>query len=51
MGVNYGGLGYLAEFPIENFFPALAAILTGQYKVQKRVMLAVDWARRRADHA
>jgi len=42
MGVNYGGLGYLAEFPIEELFAALESILSGQYKVQKRVMLAVE---------
>src|SRR6266446_7917249 len=42
IGVNYGGLGYLAEFPIEELFAALESILSGQYKVQKRVMLAVE---------
>ena len=42
IGVNYGGLGYLAEFPIEELFSALDAILSGQYKVQERVMLAVE---------
>jgi len=42
IGVNYGGLGYLAEFPIEELFAALEAILSGQYQVQKRVMLAVE---------
>jgi len=42
IGVNYGGLGYLAEFPIEELFSALEAILSGQYKVQQRVMLAVE---------
>jgi NAD+ kinase len=42
IGVNYGGLGYLAEFPIEELFASLEAILSGQYKVQKRVMLAVE---------
>jgi NAD+ kinase len=42
IGVNYGGLGYLAEFPIEELFSSLEAILSGQYKVQKRVMLAVE---------
>jgi NAD+ kinase len=42
MGVNYGGLGYLAEFPIEELFAALDSILSGQYKVQKRVMLAIE---------
>ena len=42
IGVNYGGLGYLAEFPIEELLAALEAILAGQYQVQKRVMLAVE---------
>jgi NAD+ kinase len=42
MGVNYGGLGYLAEFPIEELFPALEAILAGEYKVQQRLMLSVE---------
>src|SRR6266568_2377532 len=42
IGVNYGGLGYLAEFPIEELFSALEAILNGQYRVQERVMLAVE---------
>ena len=42
IGVNYGGLGYLAEFPIEELFPALEGILAGQYKVQQRLMLSVE---------
>ena len=42
IGVNYGGLGYLAEFPIKELIPALEAILAGDYKVQRRVMLAVE---------
>jgi NAD+ kinase len=42
MGVNYGGLGYLAEFPIKELFSALEAILAGSYAVERRVMLAVE---------
>ena len=42
IGVNYGGLGYLAEFPIEEMFPALEAIFAGQYQLQKRLMLTVE---------
>jgi NAD+ kinase len=42
IGVNYGGLGYLAEFPIGELFSALDAILLGQYQVQRRLMLAVE---------
>jgi NAD+ kinase len=42
IGVNYGGLGYLAEFRIEELFGALESILKGEYKLEKRVMLAVE---------
>src|ERR1044071_6769097 len=42
IGVNYGGLGYLAEFPIEELIPALEAILAGHYHVQQRLMLSVE---------
>jgi NAD+ kinase len=42
MGVNFGGLGYLAEFPIDELFPALEAILAGDYKVERREMVAAE---------
>jgi NAD+ kinase len=42
IGVNYGGLGYLAEFPIAELFPALEAILAGEYKLEPRLMLAIE---------
>ncbi len=42
MGVNYGGLGYLAEFPLEELFPALAEVLAGKYHIQQRLMLSVE---------
>src|SRR6266571_8220903 len=45
LGVNYGGLGYLAEFPLEELFSALEAILAGDYKIQERLMLAVELRR------
>jgi NAD+ kinase len=45
IGVNYGGLGYLAEFPIEELFPALESIFAGDYNLEKRVMLAVELRR------
>jgi len=41
LGVNYGGLGYLAEFRIEEVYEALESILAGNYRLDKRVMLAV----------
>ena len=42
LGINYGGLGYLAEFRIEEIYTALESILTGKYRLDKRVMLAVE---------
>jgi len=45
LGVNYGGLGYLAEFRIEELYAALEAILEGNYAIEKRVMLAVELQR------
>ena len=42
LGVNYGSLGYLTEFRIEEMFPALEAILSGEYEVDRRVMLHAD---------
>ena len=45
LGVNYGGLGYLAEFRIEELYTALESILAGNYRLDKRVMLAVELVR------
>src|SRR5437879_503162 len=45
IGVNYGGLGYLAEFRIEELYSALESILNGHYRLDKRVMLAVELLR------
>ena len=42
IGVNFGGLGYLAEFPIGELFPALETILAGEYKVERREMLRAE---------
>jgi NAD+ kinase len=45
LGVNYGGLGYLAEFRIEELYSALESILSGSYRLDKRVMLDVELLR------
>src|ERR1043165_9819613 len=42
LGINYGSLGYLAEFRMEEMFPALSSILEGSYKIDSRVMLAAE---------
>ena len=45
LGVNYGGLGYLAEFRIEELYTALESILAANYRLDKRVMLDVELIR------
>jgi NAD+ kinase len=45
LGINYGGLGYLAEFRIEELFSALESILAGDYKLDRRLMLEVELRR------
>ena len=42
LGVNYGGLGYLAEFRIEELYHGLESILSGNFRLDKRVMLSVE---------
>ena len=42
LGINYGSLGYLTEFRIEEMFPALEAVLAGQYQVDSREMLDAE---------
>ena len=42
LGVNYGSLGYLTDFRIEEMFPALEAIFRGEYEVDRRVMLSCE---------
>ncbi len=44
LGVNYGSLGYLTDFRIEELFPALESIIAGEYDIDRRVMLdAEQW--------
>ena len=45
LGINYGSLGYLTEFRIEEMFPALEAILEGNYQIDRRLMLDVEHLR------
>lgn len=41
LGINYGSLGYLTEFRFEEMFPAIEAVLAGDYEIDPRVMLDV----------
>jgi len=40
LGVNFGTLGYLADFTVEDMIPALEAVLAGDYTLDRRLMLA-----------
>jgi NAD+ kinase len=42
VGVNYGNLGYLTEVRVEEMTDALAAILEGDYHLDRRLMLAAE---------
>lgn len=42
LGINYGGLGYLTDFRIEELFPALEMIVAGEYVVDRREMLDAE---------
>ncbi|HLA95773.1 MAG TPA: NAD(+)/NADH kinase, partial [Pyrinomonadaceae bacterium] len=42
LGINYGSLGYLTDFRIEEMTPALEAIFRGEYDIDSRVMLHAE---------
>ena len=42
LGINYGSLGYLTDFRIEEMFSAIDSILIGNYEVDRRVMLDAE---------
>ena len=45
LGINYGSLGYLTDFRIEEMYTALEAIIDGDYEVDPRVMLEAEHRR------
>ena len=45
LGINYGTLGYLAEFRTEEMTQALEAIFNDDYRLDRRVMLDVELRR------
>jgi NAD+ kinase len=42
LGVNYGSLGYLTDFRIEEMFPTLELIFDGNFDIDRRVMLDAE---------
>ena len=43
IGINYGHVGFLAEFEREKIDEAIALVLSGKFDVQKRAMLKVEY--------
>lgn len=41
-GVNLGSLGFLAEVPAEELLPRMEAVLSGGYRIEKRMALEVE---------
>jgi NAD kinase len=41
-GVNLGSLGFLAEVPVEDLIPRMEAVLSGAYRIEKRMALEVE---------
>lgn len=39
IGINLGGLGFMADIPITDIYPCLQAILNGNFKVEERMMM------------
>jgi NAD+ kinase len=42
VGINFGSLGYLTEVRVEEMTTALDAILAGNYRIDRRVMLSAE---------
>jgi NAD+ kinase len=42
LGVNFGTLGYIAEFTVEDMTPALESVIAGDCTLDRRVMLAAE---------
>jgi NAD+ kinase len=45
LGVNLGGLGFLAATTLEALYPTLEGVLGGEYSAEARIMLAATLAR------
>lgn len=42
LGIHIGGLGFLAEVPAADCFKALEQVIANQYRLEERMVLAVD---------
>jgi len=42
MGINFGHMGFLTEAPISDAQKAMAALISGEYEISRRLMLAAE---------
>lgn len=40
VGINLGGLGFMADVPLSDIYPCLQSLLKGNYTVDERIMMA-----------
>lgn len=50
LGCNLGGLGFLTEFTVDEFFPMMERVLAGDYEIEKRDMISCSVARKDGEH-
>ncbi len=39
IGINLGGLGFMADIPLTDIYPCLQSILKGHYRIDERIMM------------
>jgi NAD+ kinase len=39
IGINLGGLGFMADIPLTDIYPCLQSILKGNYRIDERIMM------------
>jgi NAD+ kinase len=39
LGINLGGLGFMADIPLPDLYPSLQDLLSGAYRIEKRIMM------------
>ena len=50
LGCNLGGLGFLTEFTVDEFFPMMEKVLAGDYEIEKRDMISCRVVREDGEH-
>ena len=46
LGCNLGGLGFLTEFTVEEFFPMMEKVVAGDYEIERRDMISCSVVRK-----